>query len=63
MRDTEQAEIMAPATITPGLRAIETPLVRATPESLAGYGQLVDRSGPSSHPDRAMAGQGLAPGR
>ena len=48
MRDTEQAEIMAPATITPGLRAIDTPLIRATPESLAGYGQLV--TDPDHHP-------------
>ena len=48
MRDTQQAEIMAPAEIAPGLRAIETPLVRATPESLAGYGQLV--ADPDHHP-------------
>jgi hypothetical protein len=48
MRDTEQAEIMAPAAIAPGLRAVETPLVRATPESLAGYGHLV--IDPDHHP-------------
>jgi ureidoglycolate lyase len=48
MRDTEQAGIMAPSGIVPGLRAIETPLVRATPESLMGYGELV--VDPDTHP-------------
>jgi ureidoglycolate lyase len=47
MLETERSKMPAAPAVAPGLRLVETPLVQATAESLAGYGQLV--SDPDHH--------------
>ena len=48
MQNTGALKNLPVPSIPPGLRLVETPLVPATPESLAGYGQLV--FDPDNHP-------------
>ncbi len=48
MRRQRGDEIPNPPALPAGLRSVETPLIRATAESLAGYGLLV--SDPDRHP-------------